>query len=404
MSVLDWNLLLLRDNPFSISPPEEAEDVVWAGLPELKNQIEQKLIEARSSATTQVILNRGPLGGGKTHALRFYSLLDNWPPPGSGQRVRDVVVIPVFTPKETGKADRDFYVDVLERLGMARIRQAVISALQEVGPQAGLVALQRITGSESLGRAIQMLGVDDGPAQGHLFKVGSRTERDLLLDAYFLDGCTKAELRKLGLARNIDKAQDRFRVLAGLLHCFIGLTPDRQATTHRRVCLWLDELEDLVYFTAAQYRPFTQGPRDLIDRLPSFFTLLLNFTLTTPQELDEIEIIMGKPLVDRLTDYVIFSEMTPEQSLQYVRELLAHWRTTPPESLDLSLLYPFKEDALRYLIENLDKRTPRSVNKRCHNAAMAALRQRVTETPGEIWVDLDLVKFMARSELDQEFD
>lgn len=403
MSALDWHLLLLRDNPFSISPPEEAEDVVWAGLPELKTQIEQKLIEARSSATTQVILNRGPLGGGKTHALRFYSLLDNWPP-GSGQNVRDVVVIPVLTPKETGKADKDFYIDVLERLGMAHIRQTVVSALQEVGPEAALAALRRITGSESLAQAIQMLGGDDGSAQGHLFKVGSRTERNLLLDAYFLDGCTKAELRKLGLARNIDKAQDRFRVLAGLLHCFIGLAPDRQVTTHSRVCLWLDELEDLVYFTAAQYRPFTQGLRDLIDRLPGFFTLLLNFTLTTPQELDEIEIIMGKPLVDRLTDYVIFSEMTLEQALQYVRELLAHWRTTTPAALDLPPLYPFKEDALRYLIENLDKRTPRSVNKRCYNAAMAALRRGVTEGPGEIWVDLDLVKFMARSELDQEFD
>jgi hypothetical protein len=47
-------------------------------------------------------------------------------------------------------------------------------------------------------------------------------------------------------------------------------------------------------------------------------------------------------------------------------------------------------------------RTPRSVNKRCHNAAMAALRQQMTETPGEIWVDLDLVKSIARSELDYE--
>lgn len=404
MSALDWNLLLLRDNPFSISPPEEPEEVVWAGLPELKTQIEQKLIEARSSATTQVILNRGPLGGGKTHALRFYSLLANWPPVSPDQGVREVVVIPVLTPKETGKADKDFYIDVLERLGMVRIRQVVISALQEVGSQAGLAALQRITGSESLGRAIHMLGGDDSPAQGNFLKTGTRPERDLLLDAYFLDGCTKAELRKLGLARNIDKAQDRFRVLAGLLHCFIGLAPDRQVTTHSRVCLWLDELEDLVYFTAAQYRPFTQGLRDLIDRLPSFFTLLLNFTLTTPQELDEIEIIMGKPLVDRLTDYVIFSEMTPEQAMQYVRELLAHWHTTKPESLDLSPLYPFKEDALRYLIENLDKRTPRAVNKRCHNAAMAALRAQIAEAPGEIWVDLDLVKSMARLELDQEFD
>lgn len=404
MNALDWNLLLLRDNPFSISPPEEPEEVVWAGLPELKNQIEQELLEARSSATAQVILNRGPLGGGKTHALRFYSLLDNWPPVDPGQGVRDIVVIPVLTPKETGKADKDFYIDVLERLGMVRIRHAVISALREVGPQAGLVALQRITGSESLGRAIQMLGVDDSPAQGNFLKTGSRAERDLLLDAYFLDGCTKAELRKLGLARNIDKAQDRFRVLAGLLHCFIGLTPDRQVTTHSRVCLWLDELEDLVYFTAAQYRPFSEGLYDLIDRLPNFFTLLLNFDQSTPELLDEIEIILGRELVDRITDQIIFQEMAPDQALQYVQELLAHWRTISPEELGLSPLYPFEDDALRYLITSLRYRTPRLVNKRCRDAAMTALRQQTADTPGQIRVDLDLVTSIVHSELDQEME
>jgi len=403
METFNWTLLLLRDNPFSISPPEDPKELVWAGMPELKNEIEQKLVEAKESAITQVILNRGPLGSGKTHAMLYYSLLNHWPR-HSNSDVQNIVIIPVRTPKETSKADKDFYVDVLERLGMQQIRQVVTTALQLVGEQVGLKALQKITSSESLGQAICMLGAHNDVTQGSLFKTGHRSERELLLDAYFLDGCTKAELRKLGLARNIDKAQDRFRVLAGLLHCFTGLIPNRDLAVHSRICLWLDELEDLVYFTAAQYRPFTQGLRELIDLLPSFFSLLLNMTLSEPSELETIEILLGKPLVDRITDHVIFGELTTNQGIQYVQELMSFWRTVQPRDLGLSSLYPFEEEALRYLIDTLDKRTPRSVNKRCRNMIIAALRKQPTNEPGQVHINLDLVKSIARSELDREME
>src|SRR5258708_32146012 len=116
MSSLDWQLVLLRDNPFSVSPPEDPKDLIWAGLHELKEKIEQKLSEARQSAMTQVILLRGPLGGGKTHAMLYYTQLNHWPAV-SGSGVRDIFVIPNRLPKETGKADKDFYTDILERLG-----------------------------------------------------------------------------------------------------------------------------------------------------------------------------------------------------------------------------------------------------------------------------------------------
>ena len=403
METVNWKLLLLRDNPFSITPPEDPNDLVWAGLPELKQNIQQKLLEAERSSVTQAILNRGPFGGGKTHALRYYSLIYNWPKAGN-ERVRDIFVVSVPTPKETGKADKDFYVDVLERLGMPRIRQTVATAIREVGTDTAQDILQKLTDSENIARAICMLAKSDSLVQDELFRARARSERDILLDAYFLDGCSKTELRKLGLARNIDKSQDRFRVLAGLIHCFIGLLPGRDIATHSRFCLWVDELEDLVYFTAAQFRPFTQGLRDLIDRLPNFFSLLLNFTLTEPEELDTIEIVMGKALVDRITDHVIFREMTQSQALQYIQEIMAFWRTEQPETQGLSLFYPFEAEALHYLIETLDKRTPRSVNKRCRNAAVAALRTQHGEVPGDIRVDLPFVKSIARSELDQEMD
>ena len=169
---------------------------------------------------------------------------------------------------------------------------AIARGLSEVGSQRALEILQEVTGSEGLGRAIWLLGADDCP------------EHARLLDAYFLNRCARSERRTLGLARGIGKAQDRFRVLAGILRCLIGLEPGHDVTRHRRVCLWIDEMEELVYFTPARYRPFVQGLRELVDRLPDFFSLFMNFTLTTPEELDEIKVILGEALADRITDII----------------------------------------------------------------------------------------------------
>ena len=97
------------------------------------------------------------------------------------------------------------------------------------------------------------------------------------LSAYFLGKCTTTELRKLGLNRNIEKTQDYFRVLAGVFHCLTGLSESTDVTEHNRFCLWIDEMENFIYFTPPQYRPFGQGLRELVDRLPYFFTFFYEF-------------------------------------------------------------------------------------------------------------------------------
>lgn len=406
MEDINWNLFYLRDNPFMIAPPEDREHLFWAGMPAPKREIAQQLNAARQTATTQVILNRGPFGGGKTHAMRYYSFLEHWPRAKNG--VRDTHVFTIATPKQTGNPAGDFYVDVLERIDMSHVREVVRAAIEEVGELQGLRRLKEIAGSDSLARAILMLGQspNEGSPNGKLFDSTDTAEYNRLLDQYFLEGCTKGDLRKLGLARNIDKAQDQFRVLAAVIHCFIGLIPGREVTNHSRFCLWVDEMEDFVYFTATQYRPFTQGLRDLIDKLPGFFTLFLNFTLTDPEEFETIEIIMGRALVDRITDNIIFSEMTIPQAVKYVDDLIANWRTENTPKAKLSPHFPFEDDALEYILRNLDKRTPRSINKRCSKVAESALRddKRKSVKPGQIRIDLEFVKSLTAEELEHEFE
>ena len=68
---VDWNLAGLRENPFTISPPTNPKQVIWAGLDVIKDEFKSVFREAKASAPTQVVLCRGSIGGGKNTCFPF---------------------------------------------------------------------------------------------------------------------------------------------------------------------------------------------------------------------------------------------------------------------------------------------------------------------------------------------
>jgi hypothetical protein len=49
--------------------------------------------------------------------------------------------------------------------------------------------------------------------------------------------------------------------------------------------------------------------------------------------------------------------MNPPQALQYIKEIMAEYRTEDYRA-KVGEFYPFEEDALEYIIQNLEKRPP----------------------------------------------
>ncbi|MBX3290406.1 MAG: hypothetical protein KF855_13795 [Acidobacteria bacterium] len=384
---IDWSKLGLKENPFPMSPPDDPAKAVWAGMRNLKSDFDRILKEARGSAPTQVILARGPVGGGKTHASLYFSEISNWPTQNPG--VKEIHVLRVPTPKETGKPDRDFYIDVMEYIGLDNLRDVIRREIDHLGFDAVRQALRRTLVSQDLTEALLRLG-DEEPNQ--------------LLDAYFIGKCTNSELRKLKLNRNIDKTQDYFRVIAGVFQCLTGLSESHDLTQHSRVCLWLDEMEDFIYFAPAQYRPFGQGLRELVDRVPFFFTLFLNFTLSSSEEFEEIELVLGKYLVDRVTQSVFFDELTEDEMLDYTKELLEIYAASDRKTLTTKGrdYFPFEKDALQLLFTNMERRTPRNVNKRARNAIFKAFERGLFANQKGDLIQRSLIQDMTSEELDKE--
>ena len=386
-SQTDWSVLFLNGNPFGAADPE---NIVWAGMSKLKQRFNEVFQEATFSSATQVVLNRGHWGGGKTHASFYFGIEDNLPSEVTKQA--QIHSINIRSPKEAGNPAQDFYTDFLEKLGMTRIQEIIKGVVSNLSQAEVLQSLQKVLESEELARAFWLFGTED------------TSEKQALLRSYFLEGCTRTDLKKLGIARNISKAQDRFRVIAGVLQCLIGFDASRDLSRHSRVYLWIDEMEDLTYLPSAQFRILSQGLREIIDRLPNFFTLFLNMSLAEPEKHEDFEAILGNAVIDRITHNIYFPELELDEAVEYVKKLVNHPRyRDKPLPTEFPQTYPFDEIALRMLIEDLGKRTPRDINKQCHHAINCAFRDNQFE-PEKGIIDPVYVMEIQKRDIDQEMD
>lgn len=396
---VNWQFALLRANPFSYTTPPSPSETVWAGMRQLKQQFDDLFFEAKSSSSTQVVLNWGAYGSGKTHASNYYSQTERMPLV-TGNQVSNVTVLRIRTPKDATKPDLVMYKDVIESIRFSRLRQIIRQTILNVGLDQTRLNLQELTESEALAEAILLLGMEPNP-KGELNStatLGNSPDWHILLESYFFSQNTKSDLKKLHLSRSIDTAQERFRILAALLQCMIGLKRGEEISVYSRVILWIDEMEDLIYFATKQYRPFTQGLRELIDRLPNFFTLMMNFTLASPEVFEDTTVVLGEALIERISRNIYFREPDESDAFLYVVDMLAQFRSSPlPNLTDVSSVYPFSKESLLHLIASLPRRTPREINKRCSFVITEALKAGIISDGGK---EVITTEFM--SDLDEK--
>jgi hypothetical protein len=239
--------------------------------------------EAFSSSQTQIILTRGVRGSGKTHAATFCRRKEYLAQFQAQKLLPPFGIISVRTPAELDKGDILLYQHIIEALSFRDIRSIIKSTITQLGSQAALKKLQELAGSEHLGKALWLLG-HQKTRSGQLTllqdeDIGSNHHK--LLERYFYSQNTKGDLKRLDLIRSIDSTQARFQLLIAIFQCFINLSDTNSINKHKRIILWIDNTEDLARYHPHYYYPFIQGLQDLVDHLPHYFTLLLNFTMSS---------------------------------------------------------------------------------------------------------------------------
>ncbi len=365
-----YSNLNLKNNPFEDITPlldrENSAQLIWAGMPFLKQKLEDTHSQALTADPRQIILNWGTVGAGKTYAAFYFSnqtRFNSLVPEFKG----NIFYVYVRTPKEGNTAAHQLFKDILDALTLSSIKSQVQLIIEEIGKEKLLKFLSQRIRSEEFAKAILLLGDED-------------LEIAEMMSRYLYGATTNTELKKMGLARPLKSTIDFAKILAGILLCFVSIQDKQKG----KLFFWLDELEDLIFFTAKQYVPFSHFLRDLFDQMNEGCTIFMNFTLAEPEQ-DTIKLLLGNALWSRINQNIRFYELSVEDGMLYCKELLQQCQ------IEANEYSPFTEKSLRSLLEMIPaaEMTPREINKVCNEVLNFAINQKVSTLSEEViqqWV------------------
>lgn len=346
---INWANIGLKRNPFNIVPDKDSQDLIWAGFPLIKEKFEDNLSESLNSIESNLTLVISQYGGGKTHSSFYYSKNRNLPI-NNGNAPFSLIV---QTPKDGSNAADEFYTKIIDRIKFS-VLSSVIRSLKNhySDDQQSLEKLQEMASSEDLGRIIWLLGDSDDD-------ISFLAEQ--ILCGTSPNATVKTSLRiRRGVQSNSDKAQ----ILSCLFQVLANFNGEQKLENPRRILLWIDEIESLIFYTSKQYRPFTQTIRELIDFTPTHLSIFMNFSFADPENVSNVEIVIGEALIDRINSQIIITESTVDESVLYVKDLLKHYQIddSKPD------FYPLDEEIVRDILERGPNESekpiiPRSINK-----------------------------------------
>jgi hypothetical protein len=261
----NYSPLNLKTNPFEdITPVWEQEDnehIIWAGMPDLKHELENIHHQILTTTSHQIVMNWGTVGSGKTHAAYYFKDEEHLKSIVS-ELDEEIFYIHVNIPQEGSSAVQQLCYDILDHLTLSRIRKHIQTVITTVGREEFLNVLSQRIGSEEFAKAILLLGKNSNSPQSSYLENPEVTE---MLSRYLYGSATSTELKKMGLARPLKTTSDFVKILVGILQCLIGFP----GTKKGRVLLWIDEMEDLLGL-----------PQSNIARLLSFSGMFLIKCLT----------------------------------------------------------------------------------------------------------------------------
>jgi hypothetical protein len=323
----------LSFNPFrDITPTMGKDQLVWAEMHTVKSQIQKAYSDCLDKGMKELVLNWGPYGGGKTFSSYYF--LKNY------DSHKELKQIYIRCPKDGNKAVREFFTNIIDDLTLDVIRIKVSNLIMIYGESTLKKLLTPVYSSE-FANAICLLNSDEDEVVN-------------TMNRFFYSGLTKTELKKLSLSKNIQSDIDIVKILSGIFYCFIGGNEIKKG----HLVFWIDEMEDLIYYSSKNYKSFSQILRDLFDSISDNFLVFMNFTFAENED-STIELILGAALWSRVTKKIRFRHLDYVSSLVYVEELLNHSRINKENEFPLSNSQA--ENVLKLIPEaNL---TPREINK-----------------------------------------
>ncbi len=325
----------LKANPFRLTPATSAEEIVWAGFPDIKSKLEKRIKRAIKLPNSSLVLNWGEYGSGKTHSARYFnkeSVLDEL----RGELAKPYsIVIPLPKGKEPVQS---IYISIVDKIDIPKIRQEF--------KDSGLEVNQFI---DALGDSIQIQNV--------LKAIFNSSVNENDLKKYLYGNISNTELKKLtqfGILRKINGDSDYTKFISGFFSC---LTAEKKV--YSCVILWIDEFEDIAVLSSSNVDKTNNFLREIMDNTPNNLLIFINLTQSALMGFDDLGEYLYNSVRSRIKEANNFSLPSTEDLEVYLKELLIAFRDGETETTDY---YPFDEGVVEYLLPKLENSSLREFN------------------------------------------
>lgn len=335
--------LNLKRFPFESLTPTQSQNLFWSGMVKQKKAISTKYEEISSSNYRKVVLNWGPYGGGKTHAAYYFQ--ENPPVREDIQVFTNII----RTPQEGKGASIKMIKNIFDDIPIRKLKQEISRARKELGEEELFELIFSRIGSEAFTEAIILLSRDLYPP--------------LIFQRFVFDGLSNTELKKLNIPRSLKSDDDYIVFLAG---CIVAMTAGEK---EKRFVLWIDEMENMVYYNSQQFKVVSQTLRDLIDRVNEKMLVFMNFTLSENAD-DTVRLLIGDALWQRINEKVRFSNLSREEAIQYCKDRIKEFQIDPSSNLS-----PFDTASIEAVIKTMPEidLVPREINRKMHSLLKYAI-------------------------------
>lgn len=185
--------------------------------------------------------------------------------------------------------------------------------------------------------------------------------------AYLLEG--RPTIGEAGFTQPIDTDYAATKMLASIFRA-MTLSIGNEEPVYRGVYLFVDEVEDMWDLKPAEQMAIWNGVRELLNRLPQNFCLLLAFT----GDAALLEATIPQGLAERTSrQNVELQSLEVDGAKAFVREHLANFRRK--DFVAPQPYYPFSEEAIDYVLETIVVMVPRKIFRSLRTVLERAIRR-----------------------------
>jgi hypothetical protein len=335
MPTFNVNLETLR------AVPDGNSDLKWFGFTQEKEQISRAIRNSMRQKRPYGAILQGAWGSGKTHSAKYFSALRIGDLADESTIYDDFLSIYLEGPKAGSPSFQDFFYRAFNAIGFRQLTAAVAQIEASGQMESFAETLYQETNDEDVATIFgRMIGSSPGKIRG-----------------VFLGKSTKKERDELEIIRDFKTEFEMSLLLRGM---FLALSwPNTAESRPKRVLLWIDELENLIFMREAQVQQFSQHFRQFWDSAVNV-TVMLCFSFSDPNESATIDNVLTSALVERISERIILNYPDTAGVNSYVSDLLRS--ISDPAQLRTASHYPLTDEGFARFINLCEGRTPRTIN------------------------------------------